>query len=308
MSPNVKGYLPYASQVALLASRGMDVGDPALAAENLRRINYYRLSGYWYPYRQVARVDPDGVVHRGDAFVAGTALSDVVALYNFDATLRAAAFAEISRVELTIRALLGHELGRVDPMIHLDPDRLGPTARGRSYQLWREGYERTIAQSREDFVRHHRDSYGGRLPIWVAVETLDWGALTYLFGFSPRPVQEAVASASGLTGPQFSTWMRSLNLQRNVCAHHGRLYNRVHTSVPRLPALGVHADLDSITGWTRTFAQLSLVQFLLDRLDLGARRLLPNALKTFPQVQRISVADVGALHHWQAHPLWRITS
>ncbi|WP_240322586.1 Abi family protein [Austwickia chelonae] len=36
-------------------------------------------------------------------------------------------------------------------------------------------YENELRQSREDFVHHHRQKYGGRLPVWAATELMDWG-------------------------------------------------------------------------------------------------------------------------------------
>ncbi|MGK0722005.1 hypothetical protein [Leucobacter sp. W1478] len=46
MDEEVKGYKTYEQQVDLLEGRGMDMGDREGAAEMLRRVNYYRLSGY----------------------------------------------------------------------------------------------------------------------------------------------------------------------------------------------------------------------------------------------------------------------
>ncbi|MFE4951377.1 Abi family protein [Leifsonia sp. NPDC056665] len=298
----VKAFRSYDSQVELLRERGMDVGDQDAAGGLLQRVNYYRLSGYWYPFRRV-----HGDV-RQDDFCTGTRLSDIVALYEFDARLRAATFAELARIELAIRALLGHELGRVDPCAHLEPNLLGPTARrGDQYLRWLRGYEAELSQSREDFVAHHRQRYGGRLPVWAAVELLDWGGLTYLYGFAPRQAQDAIADQCGLTSPQLTSWLKALNLLRNTCAHHGRLFNRVHTLSPKLPRIGRHPDLDAAAcNWSRTFGQLTLVQFLLDRLQLGRRTLLPAALKTLPTVSAVPLAHVGAPSDWQERStLWR---
>ncbi|MEN2737482.1 Abi family protein [Microbacterium sp. X-17] len=298
----VKAFRSYDSQLELLRERGMDVGDRDAAAALLRRVNYYRLSGYWYPFRRVHA----GVRH--DDFCAGTRLSDIVALYEFDARLRAATFAELARIELAIRAMLGHELGRVDPCAHLEPNKLGPTARrGDQYLRWLRGYEAELSQSREDFTAHHRRRYGGRLPVWAAVELLDWGSLTYLYGFAPRQAQENIADRCGLTGPQLTSWLKALNLLRNTCAHHGRLFNRVHTLSPKLPRIGRHPDLDAAAcNWSRTFGQLTLVQFLLDRLQLGRRTLLPAVLKTFPAVSAVPVAHLGAAPDWRERgTLWR---
>ncbi len=300
MDEDVKAYKSYDQQVQTLAARGMDMGDRQAAMAVLRRVNYYRLSGYWYPFRQQT---PTG---RQDDFYPGTSFSDVVALYEFDARLRAAAFAAMAPLELAIRSLLGHELGQIDPCAHLDPSLLGPTAsRGDQYSRWVQRFEEELNQSREDFVVHHLQKYGGRLPVWAATELLDWGSLTYLYGFAPRKVQDVVANACELSAPQLTSWLKSLNLVRNTCAHHGRLFNRVHTIVPKLPPIGRHRDLDEVsTDWRRTFGQLTLVQFLSDRLGTGRSTLLPAVMKSFPEVRIVPITHMGVPDGWQDCSLW----
>lgn len=91
----------------------------------LEQVNYYRLSGYWYPLRRMVENSP----HRSDEFVDGTTFEQVTALYDFDERLRSRVFQTVSTIELALRALLGHELGRIDPHIHLRLDLLGPLAR-----------------------------------------------------------------------------------------------------------------------------------------------------------------------------------
>ncbi|WP_434590782.1 Abi family protein [Brevibacterium sp. 1718] len=296
-----KEFKSYGEQVDLLSQRGMDVGDRDTALTTMQRVNYYRLSGYWYPFRKKS--------HRGrdDEFSPGTHLDDVVALYEFDARLRMATFSALTPIELAIRALLGHELGRVDPCAHLDSSLLGATARIRGdYRQWLDKYERELNLSREDFVAHHEEKYGGVLPVWAAVELLDWGQLTRLYGFSPRGVQDRVADICGLTAPQLTSWLKALNLVRNTCAHHGRLFNRVHTLSPKLPQLGQHPDLDAVaTDWSRTFGQLTMIQFLLDRLQVGRPTFLPTVLRTFPSVRAVPITDMGASSDWSsASSLW----
>jgi len=90
---------------------------------------------------------------------------------------------------------------------------------------------------------------------------MDWGSLTYLHGFSRRDVQDAVAGACELRAPQSTNRLKVLNLVRNTSAHHGRLFDRVHTIAPRLPDVGLHPDLDAAsTERNRTFARLTLVR------------------------------------------------
>lgn len=97
-----------------------------------------------------------------------------------------------------------------------------------------------------------------------------------------------------------TSWLKALNLVRNTCAHHGRLFNRVHTIVPKLPAVGRHPDLDALsTDWSRTFGQLTLIQFLSVRLGTGRSRLLPAVVKSFPAVQIVPISHLGVPDGWQ---------
>lgn len=305
MGEDIKEFKTYNEQVDILVRRGMDIGDRDEAVFLLQQVSYYRLSGYCYPFREFKNSS------RADTFFPGTRLRDVVDLYRFDSRLRTATFTALTPIELAIRAHLGHELGCLDPLIHLNPHKLGVkvrTPKEKKYNGWRRRYEHELKSSREDFVKHHKQKYGGKLPVWAATEIMDWGSLTYLYEFSPRSVQDAISSRCGLNAPQLHSWLKALNIVRNICAHHGRLFNRVHTISPKLPAQGTHADLDCInTDWKRTFGQLTLVQLLLDRLNVGNKKLLPTVVQSFPEVQIVPISHMGAPDNWQtASKLWSI--
>ena len=71
----------YSDLTRLLMNSGMN-GDPRKIEAYLRRIRYYRLSGYWLPFR---RIDPDAIDgKRGDEFVDGTHFRDVIGRYGDD--------------------------------------------------------------------------------------------------------------------------------------------------------------------------------------------------------------------------------
>ena len=305
MGEDIKEFKTYNEQVDILVRRGMDIGDRDEAIFLLQQVSYYRLSGYCYPFREFKNSS------RADTFFPGTRLRDVVDLYRFDSRLRTATFTALTPIELAIRAHLGHELGSLDPLIHLDPNKLGVTVdtpKKEKYNSWRKRYDRELESSREDFVNHHKQKYGGNLPVWAATEIMDWGRLTYLYELSPRSVQNIISSQCDLTAPQLRSWLKALNIVRNICAHHGRLFNRVHAVSPKLPAQGTHTDLDCInTDWKRTFGQLTLVQLLLDRLNVGNKKLLPTVVQSFPEVQIVPISHMGAPDNWQtASKLWSI--
>ena len=105
MAIYTKPHLSYSEQVDLLIQRGLRVGDSASAEKLLSRIGYYRLSGYWYPFRLPA------TPVRRDTFQPGTTLDQVVALYDFDRQLKLLILDAVERVEIAMRVRVGHILG-----------------------------------------------------------------------------------------------------------------------------------------------------------------------------------------------------
>lgn len=296
----MKEFRTYEEQVDLLLSRGLVIEDQDTAIAQLQDVNYYRLSGYWYPFRKLATNGS-----REDDFFPGTRLADVLSLYNFDARLRTATFDALAPVELSIRARLGHELGELDECAHLNPTVLSVRASTEDYGRWYKKYTQGLEHSHEDFVSHHQDNYNGRLPVWAAVEILDLGSLRYLFGFAPRPVQDKVADHFGLRAPQLESWMRALEIVRNACAHHGRLYNRVYTKAPKLPTVGKYPALDEAGPFmTRTFGQLTLIQHMRDAQGTGMSRMLSAVLASYPAVKLVPKSHVGLPSDWDDSPLW----
>lgn len=304
MSISSKNFRSYEEQVDLLVARGMRITDKSEAANHLERINYYRLSGYWYPFCQR---DRNG--KRLDSFIPGTTLDDVLQAYEFDSRLRIATFASLSDIELWLRANLGYSLGQVDSYAHLSSFTLNvDSSRPNStYQAWLKKYERELSKSKEDFVNHHNLKYGGKLPVWVAVEILDWGALSYLYGFSPQLIQQAIADSCALSVPQMKSFLRTLNAVRNTAAHHSRLFNRAHALRPKLPAVGTSETLDAVRlESNRTFALLSLIQYLRTAMGLERSSMLIKAFEAYPKdIHHLPLSVTGAPQNWAELDLWK---
>lgn len=259
-----KPWKSYEEQLELLIARGMRVTDREIALEYLRRIGYYRLSGYWYAFRQRSGeccvLDKDGRrVNKKksgkplkdtvalDEFKEGTTFKNVVDLYVFDKQLRLLAIDALERIEIALRVDISHTLGEIDPFAYQKPGLLHETfsvIRDKKtgmtkHQQWLEKHKRLIDRSNEKFVSHHRERYGYPLAIWVACELWDFGTMSMLFGGLREPEQDAIARRYGIeNGRIFATWLRSLNYLRNVCAHHARLWNQNVSEQPKLPAAG----------------------------------------------------------------------
>lgn len=295
-----KPHKSYAQQLALLMDRGMVVDDEDAALALLQRAGYYTLSGYWYPFR--IKVS-DG--SRTDHFRSGTSFAQVQSLWEFDNRLRSATFAVVQHIETYIRALMAYSLGAVDPLIHLKPDLLS-IDRPKDYPTWLAKLNRQIADSREEFIVHHRENRDGVIPIWVAIDVLDWGGLSYLYSFAPLSVRDDVAQNFRLNGAQLKSWLRALNVVRNVCAHHARFYNRYYSLTPKLPRKE-HGELFAAIALAKdtTFAMLTTIQHLGSQTMGANLRVLPAVMRTFPKQAGMNLGAMGAPVGWESLQLWK---
>jgi abortive infection bacteriophage resistance protein len=306
-------------QIAILQDRGMEICDDEFARRALREIGYYRLSGYSYPYRAVQA--ETGLL--SDNFIEGTTIEKVVKLYRFDQELRAVTGLQLAKIEIVLRVMISHELGRVDPYIHLSPHKLGKKAWDKvnvrpteQYSEWLDKYSLSVVRSNEDSVIHYKKKYDAILPVWVAVHVLDWGSLRMLYDFARDEQRIAVANQLNISESQFSSWLLCLNDVRNVCAHHGRLYSRTFPKSPMLTGedheLGFlrRFVLDDAKEGNRKekkgkcFAQFTIIQYLLSKMNLEGINDLPHLLHKFPEVSPVSVKDLGVPENWEELPLW----
>ena len=306
-------------QIAILRDRGMEICDDEFARRALREIGYYRLSGYSYPYRAVQAE----TALLSDNFIEGTTIEKVVKLYRYDQELRAVTGLQLAKIEIVLRVMISHELGRVDPYIHLSPHKLGKKAWDKvnvrpteQYSEWLDKYSLSVVRSNEDSVIHYKKKYDAILPVWVAVHVLDWGGLRLLYGFARDEQRKAIAQQLNISESQLSSWLHCLNEVRNVCAHHGRLYSRTFPKSPMLTGedheLGFlrRFVLDDAKEGNRKekkgkcFAQFTIIQYLLSKMNLEGINDLPHLLHKFPEVSPVSVKDLGVPENWEELPLW----
>lgn len=304
-----------------MTQRGMAYSDRPAAISALRRAGYYRLSAYSYPFRGLAGTE-DGH-ERTDAFIDGTTVEQIVALHDFDAKLRAVFLQGLETLEVGLRVAIAYTLGKHDVFGHLHPASLDGTrcakpARDQSeteYEHWLSRYEsRCWESASEDFVRHFTEKYDGQLPIWVATEVLDLGGLVRLFGFLTDADQVSIARALEYKNAlDFLSWIRSLNVLRNHCAHHSRVWNRRLSYAVRavkrnvVPSELVHLVGMSDTERRKTYVLAALLASLVVAIDPYSNwprtfKTVVGKLPVVPGVVDYSV--MGFPVGWRELPIW----
>ncbi|ASY85574.1 Abi family protein [Xanthomonas citri pv. malvacearum] len=321
-----KSWKSYQEQLDQLKCRGMGVTDEPKALLYLERIGYYRLSGYWYPFRLRAKyIDltesyerPEKLKVKSvatDVFLRGTLFSEVIELYVFDKRLRHLVGDALERIEVALRVDISHTLGKLDTFAYANPGLLhqkfatyyNPQKGGTAHEIWLSKNNQLVDRSKEDFVKHNKEKYGLPLAIWVVCEVWDFGALSVLYGGMREAEQDVIAKKYGIAnGRIFATWLRSLNYLRNVCAHHSRLWNRNVDEQPRLPDVAeiswvAHFHTDRFAR-ARCFMLLKMIRHLMMVINANstwADRLRAH-LESFPDLAKhgLGVSQMGAPTNW----------
>lgn len=320
--PYNKPPLTESQLVDRLHERGLEIQNRERAERYLRHIGYYRLSPYSLPFQDRE------AEHR---FRPDTSFDDVLHLYVFDRELRLLVVDAIERIEVAVRAAISNQMASHasgGPFWYLErknfADELGFS--DSLAALARETRNaRRNRRSREevpdlwhypDALSHYVSTYGTPVtpPSWLAIELLTLGQLQHLYEALLPTHRKAVAQSLGVQDPVLTSWLRSFVRVRNICAHHGRLWNRflgVYPTIPTSPTIRwlsdpsiFDRDDSNATPRKRLYPVLVALQTILFTISphssWAAR--LRDLLNRHPTVPLISM---GINKSWESDQFWQ---
>jgi len=302
LKPYTKPALTFEQQLANLEGRGLAVLNREAALRALSTISYYRLSGYWYPFRERVEGVP------GDRFEAEATFENALSLYEFDRRLRLLVMDAIERIEVAIRTCVTYQLGHSYGAFGYE---VAANFHPRfEHSLWITKLHEEVERSQDAFVKHYRDNYTGfpSLPVWMVTEIMSLGALSRLYGGMTHDDKRAVAEPLDLHHKRLHDWLHVLTYVRNACAHHSRLWNR---------ELAIRADTRGGPEWRapvtprtdRLFYVLLMLRHLLRTHSNGDQwaRECEALLNPMAEVPRWRIA-MGFPERWLEHPVWTRTA
>ncbi len=288
--------LSFEQQADLLIERGL-VADRALLIDRLKSVNYYRFSGYLYPFRE----------SDSGNFKSGTTFDEVWHIYTFDRRLRLIVLDAVERVEVSFKTSLiyafAHETG---PFGYTDPKNFQKATDEKHEELMGK-ISTTVEKTREEFVKHFRSKYRDPdLPIWMIGEIISFGDALTFYRLSDNKIQQKIALCYGVQDRVFSSWLHTINYTRNICAHHSRLWNRTIRVPPRIPykknAPEWHYPV-AIPGG-KTFGILTILKYLVDRIAPQSEWKV-RLFRLFDEYPEIQIGNMGFPANWRESPLWR---
>lgn len=298
----------YSEQVALLQSRGLIVADVRFAEHCLLHHNYYRISAYRFPL--TLRGDPD-------RFQPGVTFENLWDLYEFDRRLRHLVLEASKRVEISVRSRWAYEVGHRHGSQAYEQPRFFRPAKYHHTAL--EKLDLELTRSQEEFVAHFRHVYGmSRPPIWAACEVMMFGQVSNFYSHLAEPsLRQVIADTYSLDERVLVSFLHHLNVVRNTCAHHSRLWNRrftVSLQPPRTKPPSLVSNFDPVpaksatnpspTAPNKIYNTLVMLAHLMNIIDPAAnwRHRVRDVIthQTFPVA-----AHMGFPANWLSRSIWQ---
>ncbi|MCL2295081.1 MAG: Abi family protein [Spirochaetes bacterium] len=222
MTDQLKPTTTYDEQIEKLCARGCLVKDKIFCKEILSRINYYRFTAYFLPFRN----------KNDDNYLPGTNFETIYQIYEFDRNMRSIIFKAIEEVEIYLRAKFAyyhaHKFGAMGYI-----DEVNYNTFHKHDQFIKRIEEEKDKNKKVLFVKHHIEKYNNQFPIWVITELFSFGMLSYFYHDLHAIDQKKLAKELFNTNlKNLKSWLRCCTDLRNICAHYGRLYFRIFTAIP----------------------------------------------------------------------------
>jgi len=264
-----KQALSNADLLARWQAKGLVIASTADATRALNFIGYFRLRGYALPLMTQTSA--------GRQFRPGTTFDEILARYELDRELRRITLGQLERIEVAVRTVVSNQMSlQYGPFWYLNhPSQvlghaLGHRGKPEPFPLGRflGDVERETQRSKDPFAQHYFSTYNEPLlpPSWLMAECLSFGKWSTLYkhlqkadAAHPNP-KKAVAKVFGLSAPLVESWLHALTVLRNICAHHGRVWNRHFTVTP-----AVYVQAQSHFAQQKSFYCLAVVMRLFSR-------------------------------------------
>lgn len=294
--------LTFCQQLQTLKNLGLLIESDKFALAYLKAVSYYRLEAYWHPFFEIEQSNTVS-----DNFKAGIYFSHVTKLYEFDRNLRLLVMDAIERIEVHVRSLFSYQMGH-------KYGELGYTEATNfhnnfDHANWLEKLknETVRVRKRETSISDNGNNYSenSTLPVWKVTEIMSLGSLSLGYWGLNHYDKKCISMEFNLHHKCLTEWLHTLTYIRNICSHHGRLWNKklaIKSSTMRdekwKPPITPRQD--------RIFYILLILRYLLLESHIGNEWKNKVEILFGPIVKEERWHEaLGVPADWKNHPVWR---
>ncbi len=294
-----KSPLTLQQQAELLISRGL-VANKDILISRLETVCYYRLTAYLYPFRQNGK----------EEYRENTSLELVWKYYTFDRQLRIIVMDALERIEVAVRSQLAFRFTCANsPFDYTCFENMSGFNSEDEFDRWLKEMKHETKRSRETFLEHFREKYGDiheMPPLWMLVEIMSFGKMYLLYKGVNSDIRRELACSYAISDTVLTSWLHTLMIVRNICAHHGRLWNRELRIKPFIPRVHKYPQWHTpfVIQNNRIFSVLTILKYLLQYVaptsNWNCR--FRDLLRQYPE---IPIGNMGFPHNWEEHAIWK---
>ncbi len=217
-------------------------------------------------------------------------------LYLFNSNFRHLLFPKIEHIEVNLRCRLANYFCvKYGVLGYLDANNF---ANGEYHAEFLEDIALDISRNaKSPFVKNFQRNYeGGTIPFYALVELCSFGNLSKFLKNMKNEDKKEIGKIYGIGYTYLESWIESLAVVRNICAHYGRIYNFNLAKTPMM--YKQYQDLERF----KIFSILVCMKYLLAN-DLHWRDFvltLETLIHKYPNVQ---ISSMGFPENWKEYLL-----
>ena len=295
--PPSKSPKTYEELISILKDRGLSFD--GITEENaislLKECLYYRFTAYRFPF-----------VYPGnhDQFLPDAQFINIWSLYAFDRRLRLAVLDAVERIEISLRSRWAHVLALRHGALAYENKNIHTEKFHEKLLL---GIHEAIIDSKEPCITHFKDNakHPQRIPIWSVCEILTQGQLFSAINYLKNEnLRKQIFAGMGIDSKRMSSFLNVIRNVRNICAHHGRLWNKKLFFEMKIPKEPKELNKSLIAGEKSVYNVLTILIFLMRNIapQSGWETRIRHLIELTEDFIR---KGMGFPENWRERPIWQ---
>jgi len=240
--------------------------------------------------------------NQSQRFHAGITYDHLWETYKFDRKLRLLTLDAIERIEVAMRTAVSNTMSMthgahwfMDASVFDSPD---------DRNAFCVALRRAFSGKKNEISIHFycKYDYPDLPPSWMAMECISMGSWSRALGKLKQTEQKRIASSLRINYASLVSWAHTFSWIRNVCAHHGILWNRINMYPPKTPppAMGY----PSIAGKENSYFATAVISYGLLKLIVTQSTWADRLEELFAEFPLVKIADMGFAADWKSDPFW----
>ena len=209
----------------------------------------------------------------------------------------------IEIIEVKLKSVFAYEFSKqYGPTSYLDPNYFSDPIKHQEIILKSEKLK-VQRLPHEAFLKHFINELQETVPLWAYVELFSISDISLFYKISPEQIKKSVVSAFNIEIEKYKlleSFMHSITILRNLCAHDSRIFNRLFEQKPRLSTIEkawLRQKEDGNIDNEHLFSFVLIMKRLLDPTQFT--QMVKDIEKLHQEIPFVKMSHYGFPDDWQ---------